>query len=239
MADSRPRVLLVPSLTELEWAIIPQLEEWAEVASFDPPGVGDEPPPGQFTDEAIRDRGLAEIDRRGWQACVIVGDEYAASTAVGLAAARPSAIQGLALGHACLALTDAGERPTMSAAVLEAFWSLLDTDYRMFARHLTQVTQGAYDDELADRYIERVPQPVAKAYIESRQAAMGRSVESSLRALGKPLLLVSHEGCLAWTEEGFQDIAAAFPDAVAVRMREKPSTSPQFAQALRDFCAGL
>jgi hypothetical protein len=29
------RLLLVPSFTELEWGIRPQLEEWAEIASFD------------------------------------------------------------------------------------------------------------------------------------------------------------------------------------------------------------
>ena len=39
----RPRVLLVPTLTEVEWKIRPLIEEWAEVASFDAPGVGDEP----------------------------------------------------------------------------------------------------------------------------------------------------------------------------------------------------
>ena len=36
----RPRLLLVPSFTELEWGIRPELEEWAEVVSFDCPGVG-------------------------------------------------------------------------------------------------------------------------------------------------------------------------------------------------------
>ena len=39
----RPRLLLVPMLTEVEWVIRPLLEEWAEVASYDAPGVGDEP----------------------------------------------------------------------------------------------------------------------------------------------------------------------------------------------------
>ena len=39
---TRPRLLLVPLLTELEWdPIRAQLEEWADVASYDLPGVGE------------------------------------------------------------------------------------------------------------------------------------------------------------------------------------------------------
>jgi hypothetical protein len=34
---TRPRLLLVPLITELEWVIRPRLEEWAEVATFDVP----------------------------------------------------------------------------------------------------------------------------------------------------------------------------------------------------------
>jgi hypothetical protein len=36
----RPRILLVPHFSELDWRIKPLLEEWAQVASFDAPGVG-------------------------------------------------------------------------------------------------------------------------------------------------------------------------------------------------------
>ena len=39
----KPRLLLVPQFTELEWAIRDDVAEWAEVASFDVPAVGDEP----------------------------------------------------------------------------------------------------------------------------------------------------------------------------------------------------
>jgi hypothetical protein len=38
----KPRILLIPAFSELEWRIRPQLEQWAEVASFDAPGVGEE-----------------------------------------------------------------------------------------------------------------------------------------------------------------------------------------------------
>ena len=60
---ARPRLLLVAEFTELEWAIKPELEEWAEVLSFDPPGVGTEPVPagmadlGELTREIITTRG--------------------------------------------------------------------------------------------------------------------------------------------------------------------------------------
>ena len=41
MAKPSPhRVLLVPTVTEVEWKIKPLLEEWADVASFDAPGSG-------------------------------------------------------------------------------------------------------------------------------------------------------------------------------------------------------
>jgi hypothetical protein len=33
---------LVPEFTELTWTIRPLLEEWADVLSYDPPGVGNE-----------------------------------------------------------------------------------------------------------------------------------------------------------------------------------------------------
>ena len=72
----RPRLLLVPMLTELEWVIKPQLEEWAEVATYDAPGVGDEPPVEDPGSEATARRGLAEADRRGWDSFVVVADEF-------------------------------------------------------------------------------------------------------------------------------------------------------------------
>jgi hypothetical protein len=79
---ARPRILLVPSITELEWLIKPQLEEWAEVAWFDAPGVGAEPRPATLDRDAIIRRALAELERRGWDACFIAGDSWGNATAV-------------------------------------------------------------------------------------------------------------------------------------------------------------
>ena len=60
--------------------------------------------------------------------------------------------------------------------------------------------------------------------------------EERLRALGKPLLLAQHAGCLVETEEGFEDAVAAFPDAPAIRCDGACASSPDFAEALREFC---
>ena len=100
---ARPRLLLVPEFTEVEWSQIrPQLEEWADVASFDPPGVGDEPPSETFDREAVVRRGLDEVDRRGWEHFFVASDSWGIASATRLAVARPEAIDGLALGHAKL-----------------------------------------------------------------------------------------------------------------------------------------
>jgi hypothetical protein len=61
----RPKLLLVPEFTELEWTIKPLLEKWAEVISFDLPGVGDEPPAERLDREAVVERALEKLDQRG------------------------------------------------------------------------------------------------------------------------------------------------------------------------------
>jgi hypothetical protein len=62
---TRPRLLLIPGISELEWVIRPKLEEWAEVAAFDAPGVGDEPPADTYDSSALAERSAAKIDRLG------------------------------------------------------------------------------------------------------------------------------------------------------------------------------
>jgi hypothetical protein len=164
---------------------------------------------------------------------VVVGDEFGVVVATLLAAARPSAVEGVALGHASLSLDREGPRAPVNGEVMSAFESVQELDYRTFVRHLTQLTQGAYDDELAERYLERVSQEVSLAYGNFRSPPL----EPLLRELGVPLLLAKHDGCLAWTDEAFEDAITAFPDAMAVSMRGKPSASAEFAEALRVFCS--
>jgi pimeloyl-ACP methyl ester carboxylesterase len=225
----RPHLLLVPALTELEWRIKPLLEEWAEVASFDPPGVGSEPPSDAPTTQAIVQRGLAELDRRGWERCVVVADEFGTAPAARLASERPDAVAGLALGHACLSY----DENAVSAGIMDSLGELAKRDYRSYARHITQATGGAYDDELVEQFIARVPREIAGR--EYRQEPVGEW----LRAADVPLLLARHEGCLIFTAEGFDEAVAAFPDAPTLSTSEKPSASVAFADALRSFCAEL
>jgi hypothetical protein len=93
-------VLLVPLLTHIEWVIRPELEEWADVASLDAPGVGEEPPAEVFDRSAIAERSLAEVDRQGWESWILVSDGAGIGTALQIARARPKTVSALALGHA-------------------------------------------------------------------------------------------------------------------------------------------
>jgi pimeloyl-ACP methyl ester carboxylesterase len=241
------RVLLVPSLTELEWPIRPLIEEWAEVASFDAPGVGEEPPEeGHLLDASAR-RGLAELDRRRWDRCVIVGDEYGAAVAARMAAARPEAVEALVLGHACLYYRREGERPSLNPEVAKFLLRLASLDFRSFARHMFTgwdprrgaMGEPAHHDAVADRYLERVPSKAAGAYLAaliSEQADTEPPLDEKLRGLEAPLLFVKHEGCVLFTPEGFEDAVAALPRARTAATPVKPSVSPAFADILRDFC---
>lgn len=230
----RPRILLVPSSTELEWRIRPQLEEWADVATYDAPGVGDEPPVDAPPPAAAVERGLAEVDRRGWDRYVVVGDEFGAFNAARLAAARPSAVQALALGHPALSLRTEGPRAPINDQVREALVQVLRVDYRSYARALTQVTRGAYDDEAAERYVARVPWQVERVQIGSFFESAPQ-LEELIGSLDAPLLLVEHRDCAMWTPEAFEDVKEAFPRARTGRVDVKPSASPDFAEMMREF----
>jgi pimeloyl-ACP methyl ester carboxylesterase len=230
----RPRVLLVPWITQLEWRIRPLVEEWAEVASYDCPGVGDEPPVDPHDADAIIGRGLAELDRLGWDRCIIAGDEFAAAIALRIATARPEAVEGLALGHATLGYDDSNPDSPVNGDVMSGFNTLLDNDYRAWVRAYTQITQGAYDDTTMNAFLERVPPDVAARHSEVVDAlVLEIDVDAELRKLDVPLLLAEHRDCLVFRRSGYDDAAAAFPDAVRITTDEKPSCSPGFVAALR------
>jgi hypothetical protein len=235
----RARILLVPSLTEVEWKIRPLLEEWAEVASYDPPGVGDEPARGSATAKAVIARGVEEIERQGWSGCVIAGDEAGAPQAAHVAALNPGVTEGLVLGHATLTFQRHGPRRALNGDLFDALLQLAHTDYRSYVRALSQITQHAYDDELAERYMERVSQETAIEYLENLLVTRAEGIEPLLRSLDVPLLLVQHRGCLGWTAEGFEDAVAAFPEAMTGSVDKKASVDPQFAELIREFCEGL
>jgi pimeloyl-ACP methyl ester carboxylesterase len=243
----KPRLLLVPQFTELEWGIRDQIAGWADVASYDPPSVGDEPITPEEV-EAVRDgrtrfrdlfvrRALVEIDRQGWDRCFLVGDAWSTATAARIAVEHPEAVQGLALGHATLTYDMDGDRPAVSRQVWAAMRQFLAQDHREFIRHgIAQMTRGSVDDELAGQMIDRFPGgewlELAWDALSSEQEPIGEM----LRDYDGPLLLAQHVGCLSFSEEGFDDAAAAFPEARTLRVPTAPGGSSEFAEALRDFC---
>jgi hypothetical protein len=216
--------------------IRPQLEEWADVAAFDAPGVGDEAPAAAHDTSAIAERAAAEVDRRGWRSYVVAADEFAIAAALKFALRHREAVQGIALGHACLSFSPDADPPAVNAEVRSAFSQVAELGDRPLIRHLTQITQGFYGEELADQMLERIPAGVAQAYVRDNMADSGDWIEDALRDLGKPLLMAEHDPCLLFTKEGYEAAVAAFPDSMRLTCREKPSVSPAFAEALREFC---
>ena len=239
MIPTRPQLLLVPLITELEWVIRPRLEEWAEVATFDVPGVGDEPAVEPLDRQAVIDRALVELDRRGWESYILVCDGSALPTGVRVAHARPEAVGAMALGHARVVNRMEGDRPTVNREVFEAFAQLGESNFADFIRYgITQFTQGSIGDELAARMLERIPLDIGRAVWEMNLRDP-EPFEHLIREVDVPLLFARHEGCIGSTEEGFEDAVAAFPRARVVSAPDAPSVSMEFADALGEFCADL
>jgi hypothetical protein len=247
---THPRLLLVPSFTELEWGIRASLEEWAEVSSFDMPGVGEEAVPFEINEdpdhapemirrwrEAALARALAEIVRRNWDSFFVVTDSEAGTTAVQLAAQRRDCVLGLAFGHAKLSHSTEGERAPMRAAIWDVLRQLARQGNEDFVRYgIAQATQGGFDEETARQMVERFPDMRTVSWMLEALAHNPEPIGDELRALNVPLLLAKHEGCLGSTDEGFEDIVAAFPEAMTVICGKACSSSPTFADALRVFC---
>ena len=246
---SRPRILLVPTLTELEWTIRPLLEEWAEVASFDGPGVGDAPPSDGTRSEGTARRGVALVDELGWDRYVVVGDELGSLAALLVAQARPGAVRGIALGHPLVSVDTSGERRPFNVAVVEAHYQLAEASHRAFVRDQFRAWMGlrgepTHDaDALAEAFLLRVPHEVATSFY-SDVLENGRRYEIAVRSaldelMDKPMLLVHHEGCIMFTPEGFEDAVAALPDAATAATFNKPSVDPAFDGILRGFVEQL
>jgi hypothetical protein len=232
---TRPCLLLIPEFTKVQWAIRPELEEWADIASYDPPGVGGEPLDGPLTRKAIADRGLREIESLGWEKFFVVADGWAIAPAVRLAEQVPGRIMGLALGHARLSDRTEGPRAPTSKAVYEGMTELIDKDAIAFVRHgIVQSTRGSVDEDLAKEMVERFPEEVIRA--GWRELTRDEEFGDRLHALGLPMLLGKHQECLMSTEEGFQDAVAAFPDARTVATGGACCVDAAFAEALHSFC---
>jgi pimeloyl-ACP methyl ester carboxylesterase len=236
----RPRLFLIPEFTELTWTIKPQLSEWADVVSYDPPGVGVEPLPegdiASMSRHVVVERGLEKLDALGWDRFFILADGWGDAAAARIAAARRPSVLGMALGHAALSASREGERPAINAAVYDAMTQLLRQDREAFIRYgIAQSTAGSVSDELAQRMIDRFPKELLLVGWE-RWTAQDEDVGVILKELDVPLLLAKHEGCLMSTEEGFDDAVAALSPSRAISVPASPSTSEQFAVAVREFC---
>lgn len=240
----RPHLLLCPQFTEVEWTIAPLLSEWAEIATFDAPGVGDEPMPSgdpkEFDRELVVQRALQELDELGWDSYFVVGDAWGTATAARLAAARPDPVLGLALGHACLDYASESARPAVNKEMTAAMGQLLRSDYDSFVRYgMTQFTQGGFDEETSKRIVARFPPMEVASQVWEANTARPEPIADLLTNLDVPMLLVKHEGCLVFTEEGYEDAVRALPDARRTSVGRSPSASDEFAAALRDFCESV
>jgi hypothetical protein len=236
---NRPRLLLLPEFTELEWAIRPRLEKWADVASFDPPGVGDEPRVERLDHDAVVRRGLEELDQRGWERCFVAVDGWAIASGLRLALARPQVVVGMALGHARLSQRKEGDRAPINGPVWAAMNELIRKDHEQFVRHaITQATGGSVNEELATQMVERFPRDLMVTGWELRTRD-DEPIEDLLTKLDCPLLFAKHEGCLMSTEEGFDDAASAFPRARTISVEDAPTSSEKFADAMREFCESV
>jgi hypothetical protein len=98
------------------------------------------------------------------------------------------------------------------------------------------MTRGGVSEEVAEQMIERFPDTDLVVRVVDALAAKPEPIGDDLAALGRPLLLAKHEGCLGRTDEGFEDIVQAFPDARTVICPETCTSSPAFAEAIREFC---
>jgi pimeloyl-ACP methyl ester carboxylesterase len=231
----RPRLLLIPEITEVQWSIKLRLEEWADVASYDPPGIGTEPAATEPTRGAVVGRGLLELDRLGWDRFFVVADGWGIPSGVAIASERADSLAGLVLTHASLNHSTEGERPAVSPEVYAALTQLIRQDATAFIRHAAaQVTGGSVDEELADKILERVP--TDDMIVAWEALTSGEEYADALLGLKCPMLLVRHEGCLMSTEEGFEDAVAALPEAQTLSVSDAPPTSAEFAEALRRFC---
>jgi pimeloyl-ACP methyl ester carboxylesterase len=236
----RPRLLLVPEFTELTWTIKPQLSEWADVVSYDPPGVGMEPlpagDPAEMTRDVVIDRGLEKLDAAGWDRFFILADGWGNAAATRIAAARRSSVLGMAMGHAAVSLSREGERPAINWAVYDAMTQLLRQDREAFIRYgIAQSTAGSVSDELAQQMIDRFPKELLLVGWE-RWTAEDDEFAAILKELDVPLLFAKHEGCLMSTDEGFEDAVAELGPSRAISVPVAPSTSDEFAAAVREFC---
>jgi hypothetical protein len=223
----------MPQWTDAEWTIRPLLEEWAEVGTCDPALAAEH---GPVTRRSLVDVGLRRLDELGWRSFFIASDTFGTATAARIARDRRDSVEGIAIGHACPSWDLEGDRAPLRKELWEAMAQLMRQDVDSFIRYgITQLTQGAFDEDVARQMVERVPADNLEAVwmlVRDEHEPIGELLAEADR----PLLLAKHEGCLMFTDEGFDDIVAAFPDARTIAAERPPCADERFARALREFC---
>lgn len=236
----RPHVLLVPSIAELEWNRVSSLiADWADIASYDHPGLGPDAPAEELTLESTVQRGVDELNRRGWNDAVLVGDQFGSGLAVFVARAWEGTVRGLALGHACLHYRREGPRPAISEAVAAFQLQLTQVGPAAAEQMFVQGLELTYGADVAAGIRERLSPTFTSQYTQLLLEHDDAELGEPLRELDVPLLFVQHRDCPLWTDEGFEDAVAAFPDAKTLATVDNPGSSPEFAEALREFVLSL
>jgi hypothetical protein len=212
--------------------------EWADVESFDTPGVGSrrEEQPGGVPGAAAA--AAERLDELGWDRCAVVCDSHAQAAGIELTLSEPGRVGAIFVSHAAARYSATGPRPALNPSVHEAAGRLLETDYRSFARAITQMSQGEMGDDFVERWYELVPRQAAARML----LGMAETEPELVRRLAGtqiPVVLGRHKGCVVWTEEGFQDAVEAVPAARTVVCDGIPARDPRFLAEVREISAGL
>lgn len=234
---SRQRLLYVPIAAGRESEAFAAQVEWAETATFDAPGAGANRAAEPRGVEGVVAAALARLDQLGWERYAIVCDSHGQAAGIELALRDTDRVQGICVGHAAARYGIEGNRPAMVPAMHQAAQQLLETDYRTFARAVTQMTQGLWSDAQADEWIADVPQPVAYDILND-MAERQPELVVRLGDAAFPVVLGKHVGCVMWTSESFDDARAAVPHAIAVECEGIPTQHPAFLDAAREMLSG-
>ena len=109
----------------------------------------------------------------------------------------------------------------MNGELAAAMTQLLRTDYDSFVRYgITQFTQGGFDEDTAGRMVARFPPADVAAQIWEMHVGQPEPIGELLGALDKPLLLAKHDGCLAFTAEGYESAVGRLSDRAPGDRRE-------------------
>ena len=175
----RPRLLLVPMLTELEWVIKPAARGMGRRRELRRAGRRRRAPVDDPGSEATARRGLEEVDRRGWDRFVVVADEFGAASRRRTLRSQP----GPAPGHrarACARVERrrAGPGRRSTARCCTGIQSLLRTDPRTFVRQMFKMTggegtAGGYGEALVDEFA--APRAASRSRSRSTRRARTRA----------------------------------------------------------------